>query len=111
VESLGRLEKVADLAVPYRPIRSGFYLRRMALRRWCGRCHERVGNLVRGSLYPRLPGWDGVSKTARVITRDVPDPPEVLISSWVCSRGLEGDAGFQCCWSCGEHAKYPSNGE
>ncbi len=52
-----------------------------------------------------------MSKTARVVTRDVPDPPEVLISSWVCSRGLEGDAGFQCCWSCGEHAKYPSNGE
>ncbi|MDA7879998.1 DUF2007 domain-containing protein [Mariniblastus sp.] len=50
-------------------------------------------------------------ETARVIIRDIPAASEVLIPSWVCSCGAEVDAGFHCCWSCGEETEDPSSEE
>ena len=50
-------------------------------------------------------------ETARLIIRDIPAASEVLIPSWICSCGAEVDAGFHCCWSCGEEAEDPSGGE
>ena len=48
-------------------------------------------------------------ETARMIMRDVPAASEVLIPSWICSCGAEVDAGFHCCWSCGEEAEESSS--